>query len=59
MAAFFLVVFPAGSLLLAHRLERSPPGRWYAGLELIAIWALLVLAPHACPACPSGWARIS
>jgi hypothetical protein len=43
VAAFFGGI-SAGSLLLAHRVERSPyPGRWYAGLEaLIAVWALLV-----------------
>lgn len=43
MAAFFGGI-SAGSLLLAHRLERSAhPGRWYAGLEaVISVWALLV-----------------
>jgi len=42
VAAFFGGI-SIGSLLLAHRVERSPyPGRWYAGLEaLIAVWALL------------------
>lgn len=43
VAAFFGGI-SAGSLLLAHRVERSLyPGRWYAILEaLIACWALLV-----------------
>jgi len=52
MAAFFGGI-AAGSLLLAHRLERSAhPGRWYAILEaLISGWALLVafLSPFALP----------
>jgi predicted membrane-bound spermidine synthase len=52
MAAFFGGI-SAGSLLLAHRLERSAhPGRWYAGLEaLISGWALLVafVSPFALP----------
>ena len=52
MAAFFGGI-SAGSVLLAHRLERSVnPGRWYAGLEaLIAGWALLVacMSPSALP----------
>jgi spermidine synthase len=52
MAAFFGGI-SAGSLLLAHRLERSAhPGRWYAGLEaLLAAWALLValVSPFALP----------
>lgn len=52
MAAFFGGI-SAGSVLLAHRLERSAnPSRWYADLEaLIAGWALLVafLSPVALP----------
>lgn len=52
LAAFFGGI-AAGSMLLAHRIERSlKPGRWYAGLELlIALWAVLMgsVSPQLLP----------